>query len=129
LFHGIPINLDMIGWYEAMAKGISSGAIITTDYGFKCSKDHAKFDYPNFRTFQRHIDPGTFSNPLERVGKKDMTSDINFAILQKLGYKHTLSDLFLGEQDDVLNHFSGLSTDDSSFLTLIQGRNLPKLYI
>lgn len=124
---GIPINLDMVNWYDELARAILSGAIITIDYGFKNAREHAKTKFNKIRTYQKDNLKSGY-NPLSKPGKIDMTSDINFEILQRIGRLNGLNDLFLGHQDEIIQGFTELDVPSGKhYLALMQGRNLPKL--
>ena len=130
----IPINLDMIRWYESISRSLIKGAIITLDYGFINAAEYAKelsdpyTKYPHgklFRVFGRQINQPNLLliNPLSDVGKQDMTSDIDFSKIKETGEGIGLNTLYLGSQRRIISE-----PEDKSFkgyLALIQAKNFP----
>tara|TARA_Y100000310_G_scaffold345548_1_gene466383 strand:+ start:1510 stop:2619 length:1110 start_codon:yes stop_codon:yes gene_type:complete len=128
--YGVPINKDMLKWYDSSLKLIKSGAIITTDYGYTSGKEHAK-SLNNIRTYSREYHNHSYKGKTGlffNVGKVDLTSDINFALLMQKGYENGFSDVFFGRESKITKAYSKLKPR-LNFTTLIQGKNMPPLYL
>lgn len=130
----LPINLDMLKWYKLASESLEKGAIITIDYGFTKIKKHLKeisdgyFTYPKgklFRVYSRlSLTTNTHtSNPLRFIGEQDMTSDIDFSILEKVGLKSELETIFLGSQNKIIKEGS-YDSNSNGYHVLIQGKNI-----
>ena len=85
------INLAMTSWLADAARSLNRGFLLTIDYGRKASE---LFSLSRFRgtltTFYRHTQT---DNPYVRVGRQDITAQVDFTTLQRLGKKFGLTNL------------------------------------
>ena len=86
------VNLRMVDLLEKLNQRIRSAFVITIDYGY----DWAEYDAVErvagtLMCYRRHQ---TVTNPYIRIGQQDMTSHVNFEMMQKtgerLGWEQTL---------------------------------------
>ncbi len=141
----VPINLDMLAWHQKLCRSLSRGAILTTDYGQTNGQEIMAraseiSDLP-IRTFQRGQwvikGWGAGRNPLTNIGRKDITSDVNFHLLDENGKSLGIDRTFLIPEEDIYLGFSGRSRlrdrwgswrdyEGSGFYTLLQMKGLNK---
>jgi SAM-dependent MidA family methyltransferase len=128
-----PINLDMLKWYELATQSLKQGAIITIDYGFTNLKKYLHevskgyFTYPSgklFRVFSRTNDSSNLhsQSPLKLVGEQDMTSDVDFSLVEKCGINNGLNTIFIGSQKKIIPE--PCDQNSKGYYTLIQGKNI-----
>ncbi|MBV8086482.1 MAG: SAM-dependent methyltransferase [Chloroflexi bacterium] len=86
------VNTDALDLMRTVYEGLSSGLVLTIDYGYEAHQRRA-----TFRTYFRHT---VNDNPYELVGYKDMTSHVDFTAITQLGESCGLrTELFTTQAD------------------------------
>lgn len=79
----VEVNLEALIWLARMSRAISSGFLVTIDYGDTAqrlwSPDRKQ---GTLRCFHEHR---LIDSPLERIGEQDMTASVNFTALIDYG--------------------------------------------
>ncbi len=85
------VNLAMTSWLCDAAQALKRGYVVTIDYGREAVElySHERFR-GTLTTFYRHTQT---DNPYVRVGRQDMTSQVDFTTLKRLGEGYGLSNL------------------------------------
>ena len=85
------INLAMASWLSEAAQALKKGFVVTIDYGREAAElySHERFR-GTLTTFYRHMQT---DNPYVRVGRQDMTSQVDFTTLKRLGEGYGLTNL------------------------------------
>ncbi len=120
-----PINIDMVKWYSRIAKALTSGAIITIDYELNWESQFStirSFGLINPNTKERKLE---CQNPLQCIGKQDITSDIDFGILEQVGREHGLTTHYNGDEIKLLKKYEPKlrALEQHSYTILIQVRS------
>ena len=85
------INLAMSPWLADAARALKRGYLLTIDYGREAGELYSRQRFRGtLTTFYRHTQT---DNPYLRVGRQDMTAQVDFTTLQRLGEKFGLSNL------------------------------------
>ena len=85
------VNLAMASWLCDAAQALKKGYVVTIDYGREAAElySHERFR-GTLTTFYRHTQT---DNPYVRVGRQDMTSQVDFTTLKRLGEGYGLTNL------------------------------------
>ena len=87
------VNLALDDWVEAAAQALERGFVLTIDYGRAAEELYSPTE--RFRgtltTFHRHLQT---DRPLERIGRQDMSAQVDFTSLARAGRQAGLD--FLG---------------------------------
>ncbi len=129
--YGVPVNLDMIHWYRSLAGKLHTGAVLTFDYGFMTTEEHLFASEQSRESSVRVYNRNSSDRPtdlLKGIGKRDITSDVNFAILKHVGHQSGLTDIFFDEQKEFFLFFGAAMSEDNNFIALVQGKRLPPFY-
>lgn len=90
------INLAAVDWIECVARLLQRGFVLTIDYGYPADILYAPWRRTGtFLCYHRHT---TNENPFERIGEQDMTSHVDFTLLERAGAEAGLERLYFGEQ-------------------------------
>ncbi len=122
----VPINDDMLSWYDRVTRSLQSGAVITTDYGFLEGRQLLETVCHYGRTLRTYKDGKSnrsLMNPFIEVGERDMTSDVNFGLLTKVGEENQLNTFLFQKEDEIIYRFSQRRVDEG-FETLIQAKGI-----
>jgi SAM-dependent MidA family methyltransferase len=127
------INLKIRNWLEEIAAVLSSGFLLTIDYGYS-----AEEYYNEDRTrgtllcyYKHQIN----ENPYKNIGKQDITAHVNFSSLKKWGEEFGLKTIGYCPQgifliacgiDEVITELYSNSPDYSFEVTKIKGLILPQ---
>ena len=85
------INLAMSSWLADAARALKCGYLLTIDYGRQADELYSRQRFRGtLTTFYRHTQT---DNPYLRVGRQDMTSQVDFTTLKHLGESFGLSNL------------------------------------
>ena len=95
------VNLDALDLMDHVYARLSSGSVLTIDYGYEAEELYARAQ-GTFLTYFRHKAGDT---PYERVGRQDMTSHVDFSSLMALGEAHGLRTASFTTQADFLLRF------------------------
>ena len=81
----------MASWLSEAAHALKRGYVVTIDYGREAAElySHERFR-GTLTTFYRHMQT---DNPYVRVGRQDMTSQVDFTTLKRLGEGYGLTNL------------------------------------
>ncbi len=99
----VPINEDMLSWYDRATRSLQKGAIITTDYGKigggAIIKSQSEVGERALRTFKEGQTSRSAMNHFIEIGERDMTSDVNFLFFTMVAQKNGFdSYMFLKER-------------------------------
>ncbi len=123
----VPINEDMLLWYDRLTKSLERGAIITTDYGKigggAILDSLLEVKERALRTFKDGETSRAQMNPFIEVGERDMTSDVNFIFLTMVGQKNGLDSYMFLKERDIVDKFAGFYMNNS-FETLIHPKGI-----
>jgi len=141
LFNGkdteISINLEMEAWYATIAKALTQGFILTIDYGFPGTSlkryqkliDSKKITAPiSSRMYSHHQNGG--HDPYFRPGEEDITTDVYFPFLNRLGREAGLDTVgYLSQARLLINwglaSFMDLAKESgATFMALVHSRNV-----
>lgn len=85
------INLAMTSWLEEAARALKRGYVVTIDYGREADDLYSQERFRGtLTTFFRHTQT---DNPYVRVGRQDMTSQVDFTTLMRHGEDSGLTNL------------------------------------
>ena len=81
----------MTSWLGEAAQALKKGYVVTIDYGREAAElySHERFR-GTLTTFYRHTQT---DNPYVRIGRQDMTSQVDFTTLKRLGEGYGLTNL------------------------------------
>ncbi|MBI5485048.1 MAG: SAM-dependent methyltransferase [Deltaproteobacteria bacterium] len=90
------VNLNGPKWLSAAARALSSGFILTIDYGYPAQEMYSqKRNLGTLLCYHRHQ---IEENPYLRLGLQDITAHVDFTTLMKRGEELGLVNLWFGEQ-------------------------------
>ena len=111
------INLAIEDWTDQITKTLSSGFILTIDYGDTASELYSPQNNQGTLTcYSRHA---AISDPYQNVGKQDITCHVDFTSLMETGHQYGLTTVGYTKQNKFLESL-GLS----SFLDKLQSLHL-----
>ena len=85
------INLAMTSWLGKAAQALKRGYLLTTDYGREAAELYSQQRFRgSLTTFYRHTQT---DDPYVRVGQQDITAQVDFTTLMRLGEKYGLTNL------------------------------------
>ena len=94
------VNVGMAAWIGEVSRALSRGFVVTMDYG------HAGPEpFPLSRpegTLRTHRGHTAGSNPLHHIGAQDITTHVDFSLLERLGSESGLAGLGIVSQADLL---------------------------
>ncbi len=97
------INLAVDGWVNDVAQSLDRGFVLTIDYGRWAADLYSPSE--RFRgtltTFHNHLQT---DRPLERIGRQDMTAQVDFTALARAGEGAGLDVLGYTNQSNFLQH-------------------------
>ena len=88
----VEINLGIDDWVDDAAEVLDTGFILTVDYGRVASDLYSMDDRPRgtLTTFYRHTQT---DSPLQRIGRQDMTAQVDFTTVMNAGSQAGLETL------------------------------------
>ena len=96
------INLAMSPWLADAARALKRGYIVTIDYGRQADELYSSQRLRGtLTTFYRHIQT---DNPYLRIGRQDMTAQVDFTTLKSLGEGFDLTNLAYLTQAQLLSN-------------------------
>ena len=99
------INLAMESWMEDVSSALERGFLLTIDYGHPATELYSPSRRRGTLTcFYRHTQT---DNPYLRIGRQDITTQVDFTTMVNLGKTHGLETLSLNTQKEFL-HSLGL---------------------
>ena len=107
------INLAIEDWTAQLSNTLSSGFILTIDYGDTASELYSpQNNQGTLVCYNRH---SAISNPYQHVGKQDITCQVDFTSLMEIGHQYGLTTVGYTKQNKFLE-----SLGMSSFLDTLQ---------
>jgi SAM-dependent MidA family methyltransferase len=83
------VNLAMEDWTSQLAKALDRGFILTIDYGQLAPDLYApQHNQGTLVCYHRHV---ASSDPYQHIGQQDMTCQVDFTSLMRLGDRHGLA--------------------------------------
>jgi len=96
----VEISLDALDWLEQVSRILSSGHLVTIDYGDRVQDLYTPDRKSGtLRCFHRHE---LSSRTFDRVGDQDITSSVNFTALIEYGQEHGFKFVSLERQTSFL---------------------------
>ena len=99
----LEINVDLASWAYGASRALERGFVLTIDYGRSARELYLAEE--RFRgtltTFYRHVQT---DSPLERIGRQDITSQVDFTSLIRLGERAGLDFLDITDQRSFLGN-------------------------
>jgi len=96
------VNLDAECWMGEAAARLSSGFLITFDYGYEAAELYAPWRTEGTLLTFYHHNPG--SDPYLRLGRQDMTAHVDFTTVGRAGEQAGLATLGLVSQSQFLSN-------------------------
>ena len=97
------VNLGLAGWVGEVAAALDRGFVLTIDYGRSARELYSSEE--RFRgtltTFHQHVQT---DSPLQRIGRQDITSQVDFTSLVRLGERAGLEFLDITDQRSFLGN-------------------------
>ncbi len=114
------INLGLDAWAGEVAAALSAGFVLTIDYGRPAAElyDRARRPRGTLTTFYRHVQTDA---PLRRIGRQDLTAQVDFSSVVNAGRRVGLLPLAFTTQRQFL-HNLGLDR----FRRRLAGASLPQ---
>lgn len=79
------VNLRLMETFEELNQRISSGVLLTVDYGYEWSEyDSVPRPEGTLLCYHRHQ---AHSDPYRNIGEQDITAHVNFEVMRKIGKK------------------------------------------
>ena len=95
------VNLGLAGWAAEIAAALDQGFVLTIDYGRSAGELYSSAE--RFRgtltTFYQHVQT---DSPLQRIGRQDITSQVDFTSVVRLGQRAGLEFLDITDQASFL---------------------------
>jgi len=90
------VNLAAVDWIGQLAGLLACGFVLTIDYGYLAEELYAPYRHAG--TLLCYHQHQTNEDPYQRIGCQDITAHVDFTTLQKVGTRHDLDPLYLGQQ-------------------------------
>ena len=95
------INLRVESWLGDVTKALDRGSVITIDYGHLATELYSPLRrFGTLQTYYRHTDGGS---PYQRIGRQDITAQVDFSLLQVEGQAAGLNTIEYATQADFLS--------------------------
>ena len=117
------VNLGLAGWAAEVAAALDRGFVLTIDYGRSARELYSPEE--RFRgtltTFYQHVQT---DSPLQRIGRQDITSQVDFTSVVRLGQRAGLEFLEITDQrsflknlglEEMLRRLRAVTTDQTEF--------------
>lgn len=122
------INLSIKQIIKNFSNVLNNGFIITIDYGDTTEKLVKKYKNSSIQTYSTHTKG---DNPYTKIGKQDITSDVNFSHLIMAGKNYHFNPIYYANQSDYLktngiNHWINQLNKESDNTT--KTKNLAAIY-
>jgi SAM-dependent MidA family methyltransferase len=111
------VNLAMEDWTGQLSRALDRGFILTIDYGQLATDLYAPQNHQGTLVcYHRHV---VSSDPYQHIGQQDMTCQVDFTSLMRLGDRHGLATVGYTLQSQFLTNLGF-----SSFLDALQTQGL-----
>ena len=99
----VEINLGLEGWAEHLAAALDRGFVLSIDYGHRAEELYSAERRPrgSLTTFYRHVQT---DSPLARVGRQDMTAQVDFTSVVNSGRRVGLEPVGFAWQGEFLQN-------------------------
>ena len=105
------VNAGVRPWVAAVAEGLERGFVLTIDYGYEVEELYSDSrSGGTLQTYYKHTDRGS---PYQRIGRQDMTADVDFTALIDEGRSVGLRPVFLTTQGEFLLSLGYARMEDS----------------
>ncbi|MYC07057.1 MAG: class I SAM-dependent methyltransferase [Chloroflexi bacterium] len=95
------VNPHIKSWIGEIAAALGTGFVITIDYGYEAVELYApERKYGTLQTYYRHTDG---SSPYRRIGRQDLSAQVDFTLLQCEGHAAGLNTLAYTTQSEFLH--------------------------
>ena len=95
------VNPHIKSWIGEIAAALDTGIVITIDYGYEAADLYApERKYGTLQTYYRHTDG---SSPYQRIGRQDISAQVDFTLLQCEGRAAGLNTLAYTTQSEFLH--------------------------
>ncbi len=99
----IEVPLNIRHWMKSWAPAFRSGSILTIDYGYVAEELLRQFPYGSLRAYFQH-QALEGAEIYRRFGQQDLTSDVNFTLLEKWASEAGLQVAGLTTQREFITH-------------------------
>ena len=123
------VNLGLAVWAAEVAAALDRGFVLTIDYGRSARELYSPEE--RFRgtltTFYQHVQT---DSPLQRIGRQDITSQVDFTSVVRLGQRAGLEFLDITDQrsflknlglEEMLRRLRAVTTDQTEFVANRRG--------
>jgi SAM-dependent MidA family methyltransferase len=97
-----PINLNAVKWQSAVDRALKRGAILTIDYG---QSGNFGDKYKGHRAARTYPSRGDVYQEYRNMGNVDITSNVNFQIIQDLSVQDGFDVVFTGTEKNYLESY------------------------
>ncbi len=99
----LEINVDLASWAYGASRALERGFVLTIDYGRSARELYSAEERyrGTLTTFYRHVQT---DSPLERIGRQDITSQVDFTSVIRLGERAGLDFLDITDQRSFLGN-------------------------
>lgn len=99
----LEINVDLASWTYGASRALERGFVLTIDYGRSARELYSAEERyrGTLTTFYRHVQT---DSPLERIGRQDITSQVDFTSVIRLGERAGLDFLDITDQRSFLGN-------------------------
>jgi SAM-dependent MidA family methyltransferase len=94
------VNLDAVAWMRDVARSLARGYVMTFDYGYEAPELYAPWRRDGTLLCFYRQSPS--SDPYQRIGKQDITSSVDFTVLERAGEAAGLHTIALTDQASFL---------------------------
>lgn len=95
------VNLEIVPWMERVSDVLHRGFVITIDYGHEADQLYSPSrSHGTLQTYFRHTGG---SNPYQRIGRQDITAQVDFSAVVEEGRAAGLAPMVLLSQSEYLN--------------------------
>ena len=99
----VEVNVQLASWTDRVSRALEQGFVLTIDYGRNAEELYSPEE--RFRgtltTYYRHVQT---DSPLERIGRQDITSQVDFTSVIRLGERAGLDFLDITDQRSFLGN-------------------------
>jgi SAM-dependent MidA family methyltransferase len=96
------VNLMLEDWTDQIVRTLERGFVLTIDYGRQAAELYATENREGTLVcYRRHA---ASNDPFENVGEQDITCDVDFTSLMRLGDRHGLDTLGYIQQSELLHN-------------------------
>jgi SAM-dependent MidA family methyltransferase len=110
------VSLALEGWIGELARALDRGFVVTIDYGELANDLYAPANFGGTLVcYHRHA---ATEDPFQNVGRQDITCQVDFTSLMRLGERHGLRAVGYSRQSEFLQNLGF-----SSFIDVLEGQS------